>query len=532
MSLDLTLPNDWRSWDEPSKARLIARLKAEAIEQGRAEHFCEFETPSQMARHYLGDRWHQRNYHNVLDQLALDLDAGVIDRATLSQPPQTGKSTGVNWLLKWWAARHPTHPMIRMSYAAELATSHSRVVQQFVEDHGGDFGLLPRRGSWAQNNWITRTGAGVRSGGMLTGVAGFPAALLVIDDPFAGRAHADSKLIRDKTYDEYSGSLLTRLRPGSPLLIINTRWHEDDINARVIKLEGRESEGGRWREINLAALAREDDYLGRSEGEPLQHPWIEVGDVEGARKHWEDKRATVTLRDWHSQYQGDPKPVEGALLSEAQVTAATHIGELPEAVKTGVAVDPSGGGRDTFGIVGGMVDAEGIVYWTHDLTERMSSEKGWRAVCLLAYELEANDVVVEHNYGGDTGKLLFRTTWAALQNEGEIPTDAVPPRVTEIHAKKGKRVRAEPIAAQVQLGRIKFWGLKVLKVSGEWVTWQEDSKESPGRIDASSYLAYRWLKIPGVETIISTIASEAMPKQGTGKGALTQVRVTRPVAGR
>ena len=254
MSLELSIPGDWRSWDDASKDRLIARLKAETLLLGKVATYCEDETPSAMAKRWLGDRWHHRAYHDVLDQLALDLEAGVVDRATISMPPQVGKSTWVNWLVMWSLARHPLDPVIRMSYAAELATTHARFVQGYVEDYGAAYGLLQKRGDWAQHNWHTMTGAGLRSGGMLTGVAGFPAARMVIDDPIGGRALADSKIIREKTYNEYSANLLSRLRPGGWLLIVNTRWHDDDLNARVTKLEGVESKGGRWRVINLPAI--------------------------------------------------------------------------------------------------------------------------------------------------------------------------------------------------------------------------------------------------------------------------------------
>jgi hypothetical protein len=863
MSLDLTLPDDWRTWDEPSKERLLARLRAEAIISGSVGHFCTHETPSAMARHYLGERWHHRNYHDVLDQLALDMDAGQCQRATESQPSQTGKalaldtpiatpygwstmgelcvgdqifddqgrpctvtnvspvwtdrecyevitgdgeriiasgehewranldsrqpyriyettvlakprgtnariatcpgldlpdtdlpmdpytfgawlgdghtyqnrltsmdteiidrireagyeaepikgnadrgraktyrlftkddtrwqtrfiteiksaiggsqtgrekfipevyfrssraqrlallqglidtdghvdptralvefvtiseilaenvrelvftlgakatvskgratingidcgpkyrvhfmladaawiprkrsrcrdssvagvryvkarkvetvptvcievdspshmflagrtllpthnSTWVNWFVIWWMARHPQDPIIRMSYAADLATSHGMVVRRWVEEHGGTYGLLPTRGTWAQNNWTTRTGAGLRSGGMLTGVSGYPAAMMIIDDMYAGRAEADSKTIRDRTYAEYSGSLLTRLRPDSPLLIVNTRWHEKDINAEVVKLEGNERDGGRWRVLNFAALAREDDPLGRRVGEPLQHPWIDPDDTQRALEHWQEKRRTSTLRDWNSIYQGDPQPAEGALLNGEQIAAATVFGELPEAIKTGVAIDPSGGGRDEAGIVGGQLDADGIVTWTHDRSGRMPTEQWARVGCLLAYEIEANEIVVERTYGGDSAKLILRTTWDVLTQEGLVEGPC--PRIVEVHAKKGKRVRAEPIAAQVILGKVKFHALAVLDVASEWQTWQEESTESPGRIDASSYLAYRWLKIPGSESVVSTIASDATPKQPTGQGELARIRVARPVGGR
>lgn len=540
MSLDLSLPSDWRTWDEQSKDRLLARLKAESILQGKAEHYCTDATPSALARRIMGERWHHRAYHDVLDQMALDLDSGELDRGTISLPPQVGKSTWVNWFVVWWQARHPTEPIIRMSYAAELATSLARGVQSVIEQHGGQFGLLPLKRAWKQNAWTTLTGAGLLSGGMLTGIAGNPAALMIIDDPFAGRAWADSKVIRDKTWDEYSSSLLSRMRPKAPLLIVCTRWHEDDIVARALKLEGRESDGGRWREINLPAIcwdAKDErdvpipDALGRQIGDPLPHPWVDPADREAALKHWEDKRRTSRPRDWFSLYQGDPKPVEGALLTDEQVAAATWRGDLPEAIKTGVAVDPSGGGRDEAGIVGGQLDATGRVIWTHDRSGRMGSDEWPLVVCLLAFEIQANEIIYEHNYGGDQAKMLIRSQWKSLVEDPESPVEGMCPRIVDVNAKKAKRVRAEPVAQQVVLTNVMFWGIQILKVSGEWTTWQEDSKESPGRIDASSYLAYRWLKIPGAEAVVSMGTADT-PKKGTGKGALASKRVLRPAAGR
>lgn len=554
MSLDLSLPDDWRSWDDASKDRLIARLKAETLIQGKIETYCEDETPSAMAKRWLGDRWHHRSYHDVLDQLALDLESGVIDRATVSMPPQVGKSTWVNWFVSWSLARHPLDPVIRMSYAAELATSHARSVQGFVEDHGATYGLLQKRGDWAQHNWHTITGAGLRSGGMLTGVAGFPAARMVIDDPIGGRALADSKIIRDKTYNEYSANLLARLRPGGWLLLVNTRWHDDDLNARVVKLEG-----DRWREINLPAIAWDQrdvngnpipDPLGRKVGDPLPHPFIEPGDDVAALKHWEEKRRTSVTRDWFSLYQGDPRPAEGALLTDEQVKAATWNGDASLFVKTGVAVDPNGGGRDTAGVIGGGQLPDGRVVWTHDSSGNMGSD-GWsRAACELAHEIDAGVIVYEHNYGGDQARLILRTIWKQLSDEAvevareeAVANDNDPeaaasaadwgpcPRIEAVHAKKGKRVRAEPISAQVIFGKVLFHGLKVLDLSSEWQTWQEDSKESPGRIDASCYLAYKWLKIPGAEAVVSSIADKPKQPNGTSRQAARTFKRSGPGIG-
>jgi hypothetical protein len=529
--IDLSSPEfcDWRHWDEPSKKRLAQRLKAELIMQGKVETYCTDPTPSAMAQRLIGDRWRHRSYHDVLDQLAVDMLNGDLDRATISMPPQVGKSTWVNWFVIWWQARHPAQPIIRMSYAASLAVTLARSVQDVIETYGPDLGLIPKPRAWQQDAWETLTGAALRSGGMLTGVSGHPAALLLIDDPFAGRATADSKIIRERTYNEYSGSLLSRLRPGSPVLITCTRWHEDDLVARVVEKEGREDKGGRWRVINLPAFATEDDDpLGRNIGDPLPHPWIEPGDVEGMRKHWEEKRRTSTLRDWFSLYMGDPKPVEGALLKEDQVKAATYDVEFPEFVRTGVSVDPNGGGRDTAGVIGGGQLADGRVVWTHDLSGNMGSD-GWStAACELAHEIDANVIVYEHNYGGDQAKLIFRTVWKQLSDEaverGEEDWGPCP-RIEAVHAKKGKRVRAEPIAAQVIFGKVLFWGLQVLNLGSSWQTWQEDSNESPGDIDASCYLAYKWLKIPGAEAVVSNIADK--PRTPAGRTKQAQRTFTR-----
>jgi hypothetical protein len=535
VSLDLALPADWRCWDESSKERLLARLRAELIIQQKQQTFCTDRTPSDLAARLLGDRWHHRSYHDVLDQLALDLDARVIDMATLSMPPQTGKSSWVNWFVFWWNARHPEEPIIRMSYAAELAVSHAHVVQQYIEQYGGEFGLLPEKGSWAQHNWKTKTGAALRSGGMITGVSGYPAVLMLLDDPLAGRAQADSKLIRDNVWKEYSGSLVSRTRPGGVTLMVATRWHEDDPIGRLIKLHGDEAKGGRVRVINLPAIAGEDDVLGRAVGEPLPHPWIAEGDKAAALAHWEDKRRSSTQRDWFSLYQGDPKPIEGALLTEEQVAAATwREQELPEFVKTVVSIDPSGGGRDVAGIIGAGLMEDGRLIWTHDRSAQMGSDEWTHAACVLAHEIDANEIVYEKNYGGDTAKFLLRSVWNSLSEEaienGEEEWGPCP-RIVMVNAKKGKRVRAEPISVQVALGKVLFWGLFVLNLSSEWTTWQEDSKESPGRIDASCYAAYRCLKIPGADSVVSTGTAET-PKQGTGKSALASKRVVRPSAGR
>jgi hypothetical protein len=428
------------------------------------------------------------------------------------------------WFVFWWMSHHPQDPAILMSYAAQLAATRGRMIRTLVDDHGAQFGLLKDRRQAARNNWLTTTGAGLVTGGMQTGVSGNPAAMMVIDDAFGGREDADSRVIRESTYNEYSGSLLSRLRPKAPLLIVNTRWHEADLVGRVLESEGRDTEGGRWRVNSLPAFATEDhDVIGRRIGDPLPHPWIPEGDIEGARKHWTDKRRTSTMRDWSSLYQCDPQPPEGALLTEEQIHAARLLGSQPEYVKTVVAVDPSGGGRDNAGIVAGGKDWSGRVVWTHDLSGHMSIDEWPERACQLAHDVQAAEIVYEQNYGKDMVRRLIRTAWEQLQTRGVVAGPC--PRLVPVNAKVGKRLRAEPIAQLVITGGVQFAGLGLLGLEETWATWQEDSHESPGDLDASVYAAYRLASMPGAESFVTNISDR--PKEASGRSKLAAARISR-----
>lgn len=133
-------------------------------------------------------------------------------------------------------------------------------------------------------------------------MAGRRADLVVIDDPIRSREDADSETIRDKTWDWYKSDLYTRLKPGGRIVLIQTRWHEDDLAGRL--LEDMKAGGDRWKVISLPALAEEDDPLGRKFGQPL---WPEWEDVEALAR----KRRAVGPRDWSALYQQRPAPEDG-----------------------------------------------------------------------------------------------------------------------------------------------------------------------------------------------------------------------------
>jgi predicted phage terminase large subunit-like protein len=130
---------------------------------------------------------------------------------------------------------------------------------------------------------------------------------LVIDDPFADAEQADSAYYRERVWDWWRSVGAPRLAPGAPAILIATRWHESDLNGRLLAAE----DGHRWRVINIPALADHDpakgqsDPLGRAPGQ-----WLE-----SARRRtvaeWEEIRIQVGSRVFASLYQGRPSPDQG-----------------------------------------------------------------------------------------------------------------------------------------------------------------------------------------------------------------------------
>lgn len=437
------------------------------------------------------------------------LEAGVFDRLMLNTPPQVGKSrTAVEWAAFWWLCRRPAASVVIGCYGDDLALKRGKAVRRLVELYGERYGLSLVRGSAAMKDWQLATGGGVRSVGVGSGITGHPADVIFVDDPTRSRQDAESQVKRDGVHDWYSADLLSRQSPGCPLVLIQTPWHPDDLRARVVAEEGDRERGGRWRVVIMAALCEtpETDPLRRRVGEPLPHPKIRDGDTNALLSHWMRLRSSVSARDWRALWQCDPKAPEGALVSwrllrERRCYEPGRGCSTPRTVA--VAVDPSGGGRDTAGVVGGFLGVDGRLHITHDRSGVMPSEEWARRACQLAAETGADRFVVEKNYGGDMALLTLRTAWDALRRDDPTTFGALVPRIVPVTARRGKMLRAEPIGQQWAEGRI-VTAAYLPDLESEWATFQPGSTDSPGRVDASCYLAYELLPVPasGVSSLV------------------------------
>lgn len=458
--------------------------------------------PATLADH-LEDRYQLRAHALVIGRELERLRRREFGRLSINLPPQCGKTrTAVEWGVFWWLCLQPDAHVVIGSYNGRLAVKRGKAVRRLIGSYGARFGLCLEPGSANMTDWSLTTGGGVRSVGVGGGITGDPADLIVIDDPVRSRKDADSLTIRETVRDWYSADLFSRRSPGCPVLLVCTPWHPDDLRATLIAAEGKVEEGGRWRVVVMPALCTDPqaDPLGRALGDPLPHPKIAPDNVTALLAHWHEARAGVDARDWSALWQCDPRPAEGTLVPWAMLRERRcyqhgfAAAPCSPPVRVGVAIDPSGGGRNTAGIIGGHLDEQGRCVFTHDLSGVMSSDEWTRKACTLAAEISADVFVVEKNYGGDMALLTLRTAWASLRREQPDRFGELVPRIIAVTAKRGKMLRAEPIAQQWVEGRA-VTGAYLPELESEWATHLPGG-DSPGRIDASVYLALELLPVP------------------------------------
>jgi len=190
------------------------------------------------------------------------------------------------------------------SYSGALSMSFSREVRSVMRDptYQQIFKTRLDPDSQSVEQWMTTAGGGLVAAGVGGAITGKGAHILVIDDPVKNREDADSETARNNTWDWYTSTAYTRLAPGGGVLVIQTRWHDDDLAGRLIT--AMDEGGDEFEIVNYSAIAEEDEEF-RLAGEAL-HP--ERYDVDALNRI----RRAVGERDWNALYQGNPVSDEGA----------------------------------------------------------------------------------------------------------------------------------------------------------------------------------------------------------------------------
>lgn len=249
-----------------------------------------------------------------------------IGRLIIAMPPRHGKSLTVSRLYPTWhLGRNPHHRVMLVSYGQGLANKNSRAARNIIRSKAYQ-ALFPQTqlavGSQSVREWNvaeTDEEGGADALGVSGGATGKGAHLLIIDDPIKSREQAESETYREKIWDSYTDDLFTRLEPGGAVIVMATRWHEDDLTGRLIKRQGE-----RFTVLSLPALAQEGDVLGRQPGEPL---WAERYPLAAL----EEIQQTLDPYSWASLYDQNPQPSEGGILKKAWFKPYVRV--VPETVR-------------------------------------------------------------------------------------------------------------------------------------------------------------------------------------------------------
>lgn len=281
----------------------LLRYAAEAAARQFETPPPRWDTPGALAR-AIDPRTVQTPALDLIDAELVKLLNTPDSRLIISMPPQEGKSTRVARDFPIWAlTQNPSLRIITGSYAQGLANRNGRNVRNAITATPST-GLAIADDHGAASEWsLAGAGGGLLSVGRGAGVTGRPADLLIIDDPIKDRAEADSLTIRDTTWDWWTDALAARLAPGAQVVLILTRWHEDDLAGRLVDLD---RDAG-WRVLNIPAQCEDPDTdpLGRQFGEFM------VSARGRTRAQWEQRKATAGSRTWNALYQGRPAPAEG-----------------------------------------------------------------------------------------------------------------------------------------------------------------------------------------------------------------------------
>jgi hypothetical protein len=366
------------------------------------------------------------------------MERGESVRLGVFGPPQEGKSRRTTMAtVLWLLVRHPEWRIGIASYEQEVAATFSTPIRNWIVEYGSGTALNPRplsddllgitlRGDSTSKTRFDLAGhtGSLLALGMKGGWSGKPLDVLVIDDPYKDRAHADSKPHRAAVEDWFRNVAIPRLPSASLVILVQTRWHPDDLAGYVLREEAAlPPEQRRWRFVNVPAQA-ERPPLTEDGGPPVdwlpdtlaRRPGSYLISARGRTpEDWAVRRAEVGEMVWGSLYQQHPTPPEGALFSYAHITRNRRPAAFVTArSRTAVAVDTSAGGPDEAGILGGYRGTDGRIYITDDRSGVMTEVQWARTAWLLALDTQADDLVWEQNLAGPTMRRSLEAAWRRI----------------------------------------------------------------------------------------------------------------------
>lgn len=346
-------------------------------------------------------KWIDTKFHRFLTnkvQAFVEAETGnAVDILVISTPPQHGKSKSVTETLpSWFVGKYPDKRCIVACYNDEFAGKFGRRNKSKIEEYGQHVFGIKLKKSTDRDMEIENHEGGIIVRGIMAGLTGNSSDLFVIDDPVKNRQEADSATYRERLWEEWQNSIKTRTQAGSKIIIIQTRWHEDDLAGRVIREENNVEV------INIPVEAEENDILGRNIGDALcpeigkDNTWLEMF----KESYLSDPNGGGT-RAWNALYMGRPTSAEGNIFKREWWQ---YYNKLPENIQlVGISVDATFKDSDTSDFVAIEVwgKLNGDYYLIDLIKKRMDFPDTLRAIRYMADKYpNKHSILVEDKANG------------------------------------------------------------------------------------------------------------------------------------
>jgi hypothetical protein len=306
------------------------------------------------------DTWFHETLAAILQAAFKKVEKGEDARIILTVPPRHGKSELSTKKFPAWAlGHHPEWPVAVASYSSELAVDFGQGTRDIMQSaaYQAIFKSRLRYDTTAKGKWMTEEGGGYMSAGAGGAFTGKGFKIGIIDDLFKNREEAESKTIRDSRWNWYLSSFYTRQEGATAIIVISTRWHEDDIIGRLMAKQKQDeaeslSNYDRWTIVEFPAIAVKDEDF-RDKGEAL---WPEKFPIEKLRK----TENTLGPYEFSALYQAHPITSANQEFRETWFKNRTWAQVEGLDVRKFATIDPGGKGleNDNTGIIRNYVDKE------------------------------------------------------------------------------------------------------------------------------------------------------------------------------
>lgn len=487
--------------EHPATTLTAARAMAAARSRRRPD------SPAELAT-LLDPRFVVTPTIRLLSDIAVRAVEQPDQRDIVTTPPRTGKSRLLAvWEVVWALMRNPDLQIVLVSYSDELAQAHSREARQLINEHTDYLGFRLSTDKTAVGRWrVDGHDGGLLATGINSGVTGFGADLLILDDVVKDAAEADSAAHRRRVVNEYRSTLATRVHPGGSVLLVMTRWHEADLAGGLLA-----AEPDVWTHTNVPAVATAGvpDALAREPGAAM------ISALGFTADHYAAARRTSGERAWAALYLGVPTAPAGGLIKRDWLDTWRMPAAPRGPIKTVVGVDPSDSGSgDSCGLIAASITADGVVAVIADMSAPMTSDQWAREAVALADEVGASEIAVEGFAARETYTRVVGEALKRARMDRPVRVTSWPPKGSG-RGGGDALARSTALIQALEVGTCRIAG-HLPKLEQAAVSWQA-GQHQPDSL-AAVVVAYDVLvhAAGAVVTIASPLATEQRMREGRG----------------